>query len=221
MKLSMLLDQARTGELDAISKKDKTDRKVVSYINLALIALYGRFPLATQEAIITLRPDIMKTVYTMDSSDSDVEIADGIPVPDDDFMTIISAYDEGGNKININDEGNDYSIYTVSYNQLQVPLLADNDYISIMYRRNPTLVQYVDDGNRNAVDVEVELPLQLIEPALHYVGYRAHGAVNGNVNAENNTHYTRYLMACEKVEALGLLTADDITEMAVTRKGFI
>ena len=220
MKLSFVLEQARSGELDAISKKDKTDKKVIAYLSLALIALYNRFQLATQEAIVTLRPDLPKTIYTMDSTDDDVKVA-GAPMPDDDFMAIVSAFNEDGTTITVNDEKADDSIYTVAYNQLQIPLLADNAYVSVIYRKNPTLVTYVDDGFGNAIDGDVALPVQLLEPALHYIGYRAHGAINGNINAENNTHYTRYLRACDIAVEFGIVTADDTTGRTVDEQGFM
>jgi len=220
MKLSLILEQARAGELDAISKKDKTDKKVITYLNLAMIALYNRFVLATEEAIITLRPDLTKTVYTMDSSDDDVRVA-GQPMDDSQFMSIEYALNEDGSEITINDESDPLSIFTVAYNQIQVPLVEKNSYISVIYRTNPPLVTFVDDGNGNAVDTEVQLPMQLLEAALHYIGYRAHGAVNGNIQAENNTHLTRYFNACNMAERLGVLTADDTVSESVQLKGFV
>lgn len=220
MKLSLVLQQARSGELDSLSKKDKTDEKVISYINLALIALYSRFQLATEEAIVRLRPDIPKTVYKMDSTDLDVSVRSG-RMTDDEFMSIVAAYNEDGSLVTVNDESDPYSIFTISYNQVQIPLLDTNTYVSIIYRRNPSLVMFVDGGNGDAVDTEVPLPMQLLECLLHYVGYRAHGAVNGAVNSEYNTHYQRYETACKQAEQLGLLTPDDTTNTKVEHKGFV
>lgn len=220
MKLSLLLDQLRTGELDSLSKKDKTDQKIVTYINMGLIALYSRFQLATEEAIVTLRPDIAKTTYTLNSTDADVNV-NGHAMTDDEFMSIVAAYNEDGTTINVNDDKDPGSIFTVAYNKLQIPILEDNAYVSIIYRKNPTLVVFVDDGSGGAVDADVALPMQLLEPICHYVGYRAHGAVDGKLTTENNSHYTRYDAACKRVEQLGAITADDTTMSTVRSKGFI
>lgn len=220
MKLSFVLEEARSGELSSLSTKDKTDRKIVTYINLALIALYGRFQLATEEAIIRLRPDIPKTIYTMSSADADVRVGPRAMV-DDEFMSIVSAFDEDGSEITVNDTNDPKSVLTVSYNQVQVPLLADSGYISLIYRKNPTLVVFMDDGNGNALDTDVQLPLQLLEALLHYVGYRAHGALDGNINTEQNTHYMRFEQACKRAEELGVLTADDTMSKSVQLKGFV
>lgn len=220
MKLSLLLQQLRAGELASLSTKDKTDEKIVMYINMALVALYSRFQLSTEEAIVTLRPDIAKTVYTMDSTDADVRV-NNQPMADDEFMSIIAAYNEDGSLIDVNDDKNPGSIFTVSYNKLQIPILEDNAYVSIIYRRNPTLVAYVDNGSGGATEQTVPLPVQLLEPLCHYVGYRAHGAVDGKLTTENNSHYTRYEVACKRIEELGTLTADDTKMCTVASKGFI
>ena len=219
MKLSFIIEQARSGELANLSNKKYTDKTIISYINLALIALYNRFELATEEAIITLRPDLPKTVYTLASSDADVQVA-GQPIVDYTFKNIVAAFNEDGTEIGINSEKDPFSIYTVAYNKVQVPLLGTNTYISVLYRCNPEPVVFVDDGNGNAVDTEVALPTQLLEAALHYIGYRAHGAINGNVQAENSTHYTRYLAACALAETLGVVTANDTDELSVSKKGY-
>ena len=219
MKLSFILDQARNGELKSLSTKDKTDEVIVGYINLALVALYSRFQLKTEEAIITLETNPARTVYTLDSADTAVRV-NGAPMPDDDVMSIIDAFDESGRHVAINDEKDPFSIYTVSYNQVQIPLVNEGTYISIIYRKNPTLVTYTETNNVTDEKV-VELPLQLLEPMLHYIGYRAHGAVDGKLNTENNTHYMRFEKSCERAQELGVLTADDVVGVGVTDKGFV
>lgn len=219
MKLSLILQQARSGELSSLSAKDKTDEKIVTYINLALIALYGRFQLSTEEAIIRLRPDIAKTVYTLDSSDHDVMVGNRY-LNDEEFMSIVAAFDEAGNQLVVNDTKDATSVLTVGYNQVQVPLLADSGYVSLVYRKNPDLVVYVDNAG-SATEDDVHLPLQLLEALLHYVGYRAHGAVDGNVNTENNTHYMRFEKACQRAEELGVMTADDTMSLSVQAKGYV
>ena len=123
VKLSTIISMARAGELKSLSAKDKTDDVVINYINLALIALYGRFQLSTAEAIITLRHDIPKTIYTLDSSDPDV-VVENQPMRDDEFMSVLSVWNEDGTRAGLNDEKDPFSIYTISYKQLQIPLLA-------------------------------------------------------------------------------------------------
>lgn len=220
MKLSLIIEQARNGELAGLSKVDKTDEKIVGYINLALIALYNRFQLATEEAIITLRPDIAKTIYKLDGTDADVKVA-GVAMSADSFMAIVAAYNEDGSEISVNDTTDPYSIHTVAYNQVQVPLVDNNAYVSIIYRKNPTLVTFVDVGQGTAQEANVDMPIQLLEPMLHYIGYRAHGSVDGSIQAETNTHYTRFVAACNQAEVMGIITADDVVNNSIYSKGFV
>ena len=219
MKLSLILQQARSGELSSLSAKDKTDEKVVTYINLALIALYSRFQLKTEEAIIALELNPARTIYTLDHTDAAVKV-NGLAMADNDVMSILEVYDEGGNRVPINDEKSPYSVYTISYNKLQIPLINENTYLSVIYRQNPTLVEYTATGDVTD-DKEVEIPLQLLEATLHYIGYRAHGALDGNINTENNTHYMRFEKACDKARELGVFTADDTVYSSVESKGFV
>lgn len=219
MKLSLILSQARKGELKSLSTKDKTDDVIVDYINLALIALYSRFQLKTEEAIISLQTSPPKTIYTLSSTDPSVRV-NGAPMVDDNVMVILEAFNEDGTKCPINDDKNPYSISTTSYNQLQIPLLGSFTYISIIYKTNPNLIVFVDDGNGNATEANVEIPIQLLEPMLHYVGYRAHGSLDGSLTTENNSHYMRYKASCEALESMGVLTSDDVSSQSIAWKGF-
>lgn len=219
MKLSLILSQSRSGELAALSKVDKTDEKIIEYINLAMIALYARFPLKTEEAIITLQGTPAKTIYTLDSTDSSVKV-NGLPMPADDVMSIIAGYNEDSSEIVFNDEKDPWSVFTIGYNQLQIPLVENNTYVSIIYRKNPTLITFTETAGVTD-EQNVEVPLQLLEAMLHYIGYRAHGALNGSINAEQNTHYVRFEQACARALELGVITADDTTMSSVEMKGFV
>jgi len=210
MKLSFILRQARSGELKSLSPKDKTDDVIIDYLNLALLALYSRFPIEVEEAIIALKDG--KTIYRLDGTDTDVTVTgtDGNPqvITSDSVMTIIEAYDEAS-KIPLNDEDNEFSIHTPSYDIVQVPLSATGSYISIIYKKNPTIITYEAPGGV-LVDKDVKLPMGLLEPLLHYIGYRAHGSLDGNINAENNTHLMRFEQSCKRIEMLGIITQDDL-----------
>jgi hypothetical protein len=215
MRLSSILRQAKSGELSDIAVKDD-DQTIIDYINLGMIALYSRFPLKVEEAIIALEDG--KTLYKLDGSDMSVAVG-GLPIEEDTVLAILEAFDEKG-KIEINDESCQMSIFTVNYNTIQVPVVGDNNFISLIFQAAPEEIVYEDDGEGNAEDLDVALPKQLLEPLLHYIGYRAHGAMNGSVEAENNTHLMRYDAACKRAEMLGLIPSDSY-EMNISRGGFI
>ena len=220
MKLSTIIRQARNGELKGLSDIDKTDSVIVDYINMALVVLYSRFMLSTEEAIVHLRAG--KTVYKFDGTDNDVLIKDSagndVPVPYGDVLAITEAFDEKG-KIPINDDNCEFGIFTISYDAIQVPVTASDSFISIIYKKAPVEIEFEEDVT-DPEAVSVRLPRGLQEALLHYIGYRAHGSLNGDINAENNTHLMRFEKACKLALDQGVVPMDNPTRN-VSSKGFL
>jgi hypothetical protein len=219
MTANEVIALARAGELRQLSTAIKDDTTtLIGFINLGMLELYKRFVLRTDEAIITLVDG--KVVYSLDGTDTDVEMGDG------DFMYLISAYGES-DKIDdytfddkilpINEEDNIFSINTISYNKIQIPLITEGAFISIIYASKPTKVTSAN------LDTELDIPDQFVKPLLHYLGYEAHGSMDGNVQDENNAHYLRFEASCNKLRELGIgIAPDDISMGSRIRiRGFI
>lgn len=183
MTAQNVIDYAKYGELKQLAIKDDVPA-VLSYINLAIIEVYKRFNLKISEEIVTLSENI--TEYTMPG----------------DFMLLSAVYDENGEMLPINDEDDPYSILTPSYNTIQVPNAADGASLSVMYKPEPTFIV-------NVTDV-VPIPIQVLECLLHYIGYRGHGSVSGDLKTENNSHYMRFEASVQRVYDLGLITVDTV-----------
>lgn len=210
MLVSDVVALAKAGELQQLAIKDD-DVAVISFINLGLIEIYKRFPLRTEEFIIALQDNV--TIYNMPS----------------DFMYIISAYDEapadalgqpltyGPIPVPINEENSPFSINTVSYNQIQVPLTTNGAYISIIYAVKPTLLTVAD------LATEIAIPDALVEALLNYIGYRGHGSVDGSLQTETNTHYMRFESSCRRARELGVAIATDSLDMTLRfqDRGFV
>lgn len=217
MTATEVMTLARAGELLQLSPTIKNDDSVIiGFINLGLIELYKRFPLRTSEALITLQT--AKTIYKLDGTDVDVDLQDA-------YLYLIAAYgsksDDGYSLedfvLPMNEEDNAYSINTVSYNEVQVPLITQGSMISLIYVPKPTKVTL------NTIANEVDLPEQFIEALLHYIGYRAHGSMDGNIQTESNTHYMRFEAACNKLRELGVgIAADDVAmNDRLSMRGFV
>lgn len=203
MTLQQVIDMATSGELKNIAVSKDVDT-VINYIYLGMIELYKRFPIKTKEHIIELQDG--QDTYTLPS----------------DCMWIVAAYDEVPEDssavvcpIAINEEDNPLSMNTVSWNEVQVPVTVNGAYISIIYVASPDVIT-----SANLAD-DIDIPLQMLEALLHYVGYRAHGAIDGNVQAENNTHYQRFEASCNRIEQRGMITGDDLDMYARNMKGFV
>ena len=212
MRLSNVLKLAKTTSLKQVSTKDKTDEVVIGYINLALEDLYSKFLLKTEEIIIALQDG--KTTYLLDGTDSDVTVGGNV-MDLDDVISLVEAYDENG-PIGINDDTNPLSVYTSSYDELQIPAVEDGAYVSIIYKKAPEEVAYVDSGDGSATDQNIPLPRGLRAALLAYIKYAAlDSSSDVQVSAANEAKYER---ACKKAEEDGVIPQDALTRKDT--KGF-
>ena len=202
---------AKAGELKNLVLDTDT---ILAALNLGIIELYKRFPLRVEEAIVSL--DGNKQYYKMDGTDPDVDMPTDAP-----YMWIVSAYGEvptdsgvNVNELPINDENNPLSINTVNWYTIQIPMSIDNETISLIYVAAPVLLTTAD------LSKTLPIPPQLYEALLHYIGYRAHGALDGNIQAENSTHYQRFEASCQRAKESGMYTSDSM-EMNRDMKGFV
>lgn len=221
MTVRDVITLAQSGELFQLSPTIRdNDNTIVAFINLGLIEIYKRFSILTDEAIITLKDG--KTIYKMDGSDTTTVTLGNATIPcvalgTHRYMNMIAAYevngfsteyDQGVTLLPINEEDDKYSINTISYNEIQIPLIMQEDQISIMYNAFPPKIVA---GTTGWDTKEVPLPDQFIECLLHYIGYRGHGAMNGDTQNDSNTHYMRFEASCNMVKMLGVgVTPDDI-----------
>lgn len=204
MTVQQIIDLAKSGELKQLAVKDDTEA-ILGYLNLGLIELYKRFPLKVEEVLITLQDD--QDIYTLPSN----------------YMWLIAAYGEVSefstaivNILPINEEDEPDSVNTISWNKVQIPLSVAGAYVSLIYAASPTYVTSAD------LDEEVEFPVQLVEALLHYIGYRAHVSQNGELQSENNLHYQRFEISCNRVVQSGMLTSDDMSmRHRIEKKGFV
>ena len=204
MTVQQIVDLAVSSELKNLAVGKDTEA-VVGYLNLGLIELYKRFPLKLKEHVITLSE--LTELYTMPA----------------DFMWLVEAYGEvpvdsfeAVNKLPVNEEDNPFSVNTVSWDVLQVPINIEGEFISIIYAAAPEYMSPV------ALDAEVPIPPQMIEAMLHYIGYRAHSSVTSEINAEFNTHYKKFEDSCSRITTYGMLTGDDLDMSGrISDRGFV
>jgi len=207
-----VINLAKNAELKQLAIKDD-DLAVLGYLNLGLLELYKRFPLEEAEAIVTLQDG--KTLYKLDGIDQNVEMA-----PGKDLLVIAGVYTtvvEGGVtwvvELTINDENDMTGVTTPSYNSLEVPAVKTGAILSVIYRVAPKFLTSLTDI--------VPMPPQLLEALLNYIGYRAHGSVNGELKTENQSHYVRFENSIKHVILDGLIPTDDLLSKKLYDRGFV
>jgi len=200
MTIQEVMDLAKDSELRNLNAG--TDQAILGYVNLGLIELYKRFALNVEEYLVTLQDGV--EIYTMPN----------------DFMWLIAAYGEVPednktdlvNVLPINEEDNPLSINMVTWNQIQVPLSVAGAYVSLIYRAKPTYFISAD------LDADLPIPVQMLEPLLSYIGYKAHASIDASLQEENNSYYQRFEFQCARIEKEGMFTSDDLS-MADRLKG--
>lgn len=205
MTLQDIVDLARYSEAAGTSIKDNTD-VIILFMNAGMTELYKRFPITTNEHIVTLVEGT--STYTLPT----------------DFMYAMSAYEEvdingtmGIAEIPINDESDDKSIFFPNHKEVQIPDAEDGAFISIIYVAKPPFYTSADLGN------DIDLPDTLIDCLLHYIGYKAHLGIRGDGQAETNAHFIRFERSCDKARELGVSHPIDSLQTTdrLNRRGFV
>ncbi len=202
MTVRQIIDLAKSSELNGTVLANKDD-VILGFMNLGVLELHKRFQLKLEEYIIELVDG--QDVYTMPS----------------DYMWIVAAYGEVDirstetvNVLPVNEEDNPLSINTIGWNKLQVPVSIEGAYVSIIYVASPTVYELTDET--------VDLPPQMIEALLAYIGYRANAAIDSGVQTEDSVWYQRFEHMCDKLREYGMVNSDDMfMNKRITTRGFV
>lgn len=202
MTVRQIIDLAKSSELNGTVLANKDD-VILGFMNLGVLELHKRFQLKLEEYIIELVDG--QDVYTMPSN----------------YMWIVAAYGEVDirstetvNVLPVNEEDNPLSINTIGWNKLQVPVSIEGAYVSIIYVASPTVYTLTDET--------VDLPPQMIEALLAYIGYRANAAIDSGVQTEDSVWYQRFEHMCDKLREYGMVNSDDMfMNKRITTRGFV
>lgn len=248
MKLQEVFDQLTMGELSQLSIggneagviNPANYNRLVPHVNLALTALYKRFPL--KENRFTLELQSNRTVYSLTSkyavsSRSSREtvryIKDSLAVPfTDDIHKIEKVVASTGYEFSLNDESDEYGVFTPSATVLRVSLdVADQvmdlpdelktTMVEVVYRANHPLI--IADGADLEPDlIELELPYSHLEPLLLFIASRVH-TPTGMTNEANlgNTYYAKYESACQQIELTNLRVDQGSQNSRLYRNGWV
>lgn len=248
MKLQEVFDQLTHGELSQLSIggnemgviSPANYNRLVPHVNLGLTQLYKRFPL--KEGRLTLELQSNRTVYPIHSkyavsSRSSREpvryIKDSLAAPfKDDIHKIEKVVASTGYEFSLNDESDEYGIFTPSATVLRVSLdVADQvmdlpdelktELVEVVYRANHPLI--IADGADLEPDlIDLELPYTHLEPLLLFIASRVH-TPTGMTNEANlgNTYAAKYEAACQLLEFKGLQVDQGSQNSRLQRNGWV
>ena len=179
---------------------------LINFINLANLELHKKFALISKELVFT---DVLPNS------------SHAIPV---DFLFAVSASYKDGTEIAINNEKTniiedvDYSVSVLFPSPFQMLVKGTDidarDDISLVYIAAPSKATLTTDF--------LDLPEIYTEALLDYVAYKAHASVSGDMKAENNTYYLRFIEAVKNIKINGLGNSDNLdSNTKLTDRGFV
>lgn len=248
MNLQEVFDQLTHGELSQLSIggneagliNPANYNRLVPHVNLGLTQLYKRFSL--KEGRLTLELQSNRTVYPIHSkyavsSRSSREpvryIKDSLAAPfKDDIHKIEKVVASSGYEFSLNDESDEYGMFTPSATVLRVPLdvaeqsmdLPDEiktTLVEVVYRANHPLI-IADGADLEPELIELELPYSHLEPLLLFIASRVH-TPTGMTNEANlgNTYSAKYEAACQLLEFKGLQVDQGSQNSRLERNGWV
>ena len=198
MKIEELFRQLSLGELSNLSIsadgtgtiKPEQHEKIILYTQTGLDKLYGKFLLLEKQLTITPLSGLMRypllakhSIYGREPTElSDPFIIDTEGEPfEEDVVKVLSAYDQDGRTVLLNDESAGFSLFTPAPQVIQYPREIPS-WVSI----TSLVVTYQAKHPRLLVadlDQEFDLP-SVLETALRYF---IAGSVYSHMNGEANT----------------------------------
>lgn len=230
MKLIEIFNQLTYGELSQMSIggasvgeiSEVNQAKVVAHINLALSALYTRFPLKFRTLTLDIQPGIqtylLDSAFAVSNGDSTEPIkyildTEAHPFTDD-ILKVERVTTDTFQDLFLNNEYNMYSLHTPSTTTLIVPEVLTNpsttspdwawtDTLEVYYRASHALI----DVNADMYDpetYEVELPHHYLQALLYNVASRVHMPLGASATGfvSGDSYLVRYENECLRLETM-------------------
>ena len=126
---------------------------------------------------------------------------------EEDIIYITDVYNEVGEKVPLNVQSRDDSVYTPQYNVVQIPEANGENSIAVVYRADH---KPFDLRVQFPQDVEIDIPSTLIIPLTLYVSYLANAAIGTpETTALSQAKQAEYELACLDLEMRGTIRQDD------------
>jgi hypothetical protein len=216
MQLSEILEYLMYGDLANLAIgsdeegriREKDLPKVISNINLGLIDLHKRFPILSKAVGIELYEHISdyildkKYSYTLKNPEVRYHyLMDNHTEPfNNDVIKIERVFTEEYHEFPLNVENDSLSLYTPSYNRIQVPYPIQENVLLVEYRAYPARIEpTIADPS----SVYVELPEALLECLVAYVSDKLYSRV-GKERPEANLYLQKYELECNRIDSLGV-----------------
>lgn len=233
MNLSTLFRDLSYGELSNLalandgagSIVENKQPKLVMYINDALLQLYTRYILKESEIIILMNSwttnyhllPRFATQFVAMTEDEDEHIRYILDLPKEKFeggvLKVLKVFDSNGDRLPLNDEDADDSLYTPQANVLQVSCPEEDKTLSVIFQAAHATVT-------GELDQDIALPIVLHEALKSYVAYKVYSHMNGEgSSAKAQEHFMMFESICSNVSDKDLVNGSISTTNTRFAKG--
>lgn len=224
MNLAELFEKLSFGELSNLyigesgegGIPEEKRKAIISHINFALTDLHTRFPIKERDVVIQSYDQIsiyyLRPEYSHLNTDPLPEYKYIIDSPWDKFtgdvVRITQVYNEVGAPLPMNDSEQWASVFTKSFDSLQINHPSNESAFSVTYRANHPKIPL---DTADLASVQIELPVPYEEALMYYVASR----VYTNMGAPE--HLTKGQIFMGKYEAKCLfIQENDIAQSSVS-----
>ena len=183
--------------------------KIAAHLNLALTALFTRFNLRQEEALIQqydqislyhLRPQFAVNSGSAEPTKYIVDTAGQPFVPN--VLKIEEVYAEDGTSIPLNDDRYATSVYTPHFDTIQIPDPVATNMVSVLYRANHDKIVVTPSSDLSLI--KLEIPAFLITPICYFMANNLITPLAGENEGTGNNYLAKYEQACQSVLIEGL-----------------
>jgi hypothetical protein len=135
------------------------------------------------------------------------------------LLRIEQVFDEEGKELPLDNARDPASLFRPAYNILQVPAPVTGDSLALIYRvAHPKLIV---NAATDLTQVEVDIPYDLLQPLLHFVGARL---LNGVGKDSLNAHMMlmqQYEAMCQQLEQRRVFDRDALYNTRLEDAGWV
>jgi hypothetical protein len=201
--------------------------QLIYYINNSLTYLHTQLPLLYKQCLIQLYEPVteypLTDEYRVTNTSSTQPYKFILDSETNNFyphiIQILNVITAAGIKLPINDYNQYESVFTLSYNTLQIPQfgLEKDSILAVIYKAAHVPLTTSDIGNQT-----IDIPYWLLEVLKLHIGAKVLMGRNGANIAEANAKYQMYLLKFKELRDSGVIPTEyQDTNLKIEMKGFI
>jgi len=212
MKVSAFIALAKSSVLKQLALDDP---EILSFVNLAVLQIYKRFPINVKEQVVVLQddlhiydlnPDVMSLVSAF-TGENYLKDSTGSLISTGSSSTSIA-------EVTLNDSTDPNTVMTPTPGTIMVNYPSSGQLLSLLYRAGSV------DIEADELDEQLKITPQYIEPLLMYMGYLGYTSINSTTGV-GDTFLTKYNIACAALAKEGITNKNTNTNNKLKGRGFV